>query len=116
LKNRFDESYPLKTERASLKRITDSMLCAARSRTLRWQAYLRHALAQQPEGVEQTFKFFTKNEFPDVPWDRFLEEIKVLGKVLAGMPSATSSPPITTRAKLRDITTRRPIVVQRPAA
>ena len=115
LKNRFDELYPLKTERASLKRTTDYMLCAARSRTLRWQAYLRHALAQQPEGVEQTFKFFTKNEFPDVPWDRFLEEFKALGKVLAGMPPATSSPPITTRAKLRDITTRRPIVVQRPA-
>src|SRR5271157_6072218 len=44
LKKRFDEAYLLKTERASLKRITDYMLCAARSRTLRWQAYLRHAL------------------------------------------------------------------------
>jgi len=74
LKERFDTSFPLKTARASLKRITDYMLCAARSRTLRWQAYLRHALAQQPEGVEQTFRFFTKNEFPAVPWDRFLEE------------------------------------------
>jgi len=116
LKKRFDEAYLLKTEKASLKRITDYMLCAARSRTLRWQAYLRHALAQQPEGVEQTFKFFTKNEFPDVSWDRFLEEIKVLGKVLAGMPPATSSPPITARAKLRDIATRPPIPVQRPAA
>ena len=112
LKNRFDEAYLLKTERASLKRITDYMLCAARSRTLRWQAYLRHALAQQPEGVEQTFKFFTKNEFPDVPWNGFLEEIKALGEVLA----AKQSPPITARAKLRGITTRRPILVQRLAA
>jgi hypothetical protein len=68
LKKRFDEAYLPKTERASLKRITDYMLCAARSRTLRWQAYRRHALVQQPEGVEQTFKFFTKNEFPAVPW------------------------------------------------
>jgi len=116
LKERFDKAFPLNTEKASLKRITDYMLCAARSRTLRWQAYLRHALAQQPEGVEQTFKFFTKNEFPDVSWDRFLEEIKVLGKVLAGMPPATSSPPITARAKLRDIATRPPTPVQRPAA
>ncbi len=115
LKNRFDEAYPLKTERVSLKRITDYMLCAARSRTLRWQAYLRHALAQQPEGVEQTFKFFTKNEFPAVPWDRFLEEIKLLGEVLAGMSPATS-PPITARAKLRGITTLPPIPVQRRSA
>ncbi len=111
LKNRFDESY-LKTERASLKRITDYMLCAARSRTLRWQAYLRHALVQQPEGVEQTFKFFTKNEFPEVPWNEFLGAIKALGEVLA----ATPSPPITARTKLRDIATRRPILVQKPAA
>ena len=112
LKKRFDEAYLLKTERASLKLITDYMLCAARSRTLRWQAYLRNALAQQPEGVEQTFKFFTKNEFPEVPWNKFLEEIKALGKVLA----AKQSPPITARAKLRGITTRRPIPVQRLAA
>ncbi len=112
LKKRFDEAYLLKPERAPLKRITDYMLCAARSRTLRWQAYLRHALAQQPEGVEQTFKFFTKNEFPEVPWNEFLGAIKALGEVLA----ATPSPPITARTKLRDIATRRPILVQKPAA
>src|SRR5271157_4343028 len=115
LKKRFDEAYRDKAEEKSLKRIADYMLCAARSRTLRWQAYLRHALAQQPEGVEQTFKFFTKNEFPDVSWDRFLEEIKALGEVLAGMPPATSSSATTARAKLRHIATRRPILV-RPAA
>jgi len=109
LKARFDTAFPLKTDRASLNRITDYMLCAARSRALRWQAYLRHALVQQPEGVEQTYKFFTKNEFPEVPWIRFLEEIKALGEVLV----ATPSPPITARAKLRDIANRPPIPVQR---
>jgi len=113
LKERFDEAYPLKTERASLKRITDYMLCAARSRALRWQAYLRHALAQQPEGVEQTFKFFTKNEFPEVPWNEFLGAIKALGEVLARMPAAPSSSATTARAKLRGITTLPPIPVQR---
>ena len=116
LKKRFDEAYLLKTEKASLKRITDYMLCAARSRTLRWQAYLRHALVQQPEGVEQTFKFFTKNEFPEVPWNGFLGAIKALGEVLAGMPPATSSSAITARTKLRNIATRRPVPVQRAAA
>ena len=113
LKERFDELFGRTSQKESLKSIVNSMLCAARSRRLRWQAYLRLALVQSPETVEQTFRYFTKNEFPDVPWGAFLDQRKALGDVLTKTPSPTSSSLASARSKLQGIANRRPIPVQK---
>ncbi len=75
LKERYDAMYREAGDRMSLKRVADYMLCAAKSRSLRRQAYLRYAMAQDPERVRQVFDAFTKTEFPDVPWQSYLDAI-----------------------------------------
>jgi len=99
------------------------MLCAARSRGLRWQAHLRFAMVQEPERVRPTFDAFTRNEFPGMPFEAYLEEIKNLDAVLKAFPASapqTVSPSSAdlARKKLRNITKRQPLDVQqkRPAA
>ncbi len=49
LKHRFDAMRRNSHDPASLKRVADFMLCAARDRPTRWQAYLRYAMVQEPE-------------------------------------------------------------------
>jgi hypothetical protein len=121
LEKRYDAMYQSGSGQASLKRVADFMLCAARNRPLRWQAYLRFALAQEPERVRQTFDVFTRNEFPDVRWEAYLEEIKDLGAVLKSVPAAlprtpAHSAPETVRRKLGGITRRPPVDVKRRVA
>jgi len=122
LKERFNVMYQRGRDKASLKRVADFMLCAARNRPLRWQAYLRCALAQEPERVRQINDAFTRNEFPDMPWQAYLEQIKNLGDVLKSVPAqepktAAPSSRVTARGKLGGIARCQPLDVQlRPAA
>jgi hypothetical protein len=92
LKKRFDAMHQNDRDPESLERVADFMLCAAESRPLRWQAYLRYAMVQEPERVRQTFDAFTRNEFPDVPWQAYLDQIKSLGEVLKSIPIAEPQP------------------------
>jgi hypothetical protein len=114
LKHRFDAMRCQGHDPVSLKRIADFMLCAAKDRSLRWQAYLRYAMVQEPEKVKRTFDTFTRHEFPDVPWQAYLDEIKNLAEVLNFIPvaeprrAATSSSG-STLSKLSGITTRKSI-------
>ena len=89
---------------------------AAKSRAIRWQAYLRYALAQSPERVRQVFDTFTKSEFPDVPWQSYLDQMEDLGRLLksvtAGKPQSTVPAPAqsaTVRSKLQGIAGRQPL-------
>jgi len=82
LKERYDAMYHNSRDRASCKRVAGFMLCAARSRDLRWQAHLRYAMVQEPERLRPTFDAFTRSEFPGVSFQAYLEEIKNLGAVL----------------------------------
>jgi hypothetical protein len=88
LKDRFNTMYQHSRDPVSLKRVADFMLCAAESRPLHWQAYLRYAMVQEPEQVRRTFDAFTRNEFPDVSWQGYLDEIRSLGEVLESIPVA----------------------------
>lgn len=92
LKQRFDAMRRQGHDQPSLKRVADFMLCAAENRPLRWQAYLRYAMVQEPEKVRQTFDAFVRNEFPNVPWETYLDEIKSLGEVLESIPTAEPQP------------------------
>jgi len=76
---------------------------------------LRLALVQEPEKVEQTFGYFTRNEFPDVPWVKFLDEIRLLDEVLTKTTPVVSPSPVTTRSKLRGIAGKPPIPVREAA-
>jgi hypothetical protein len=121
LEKRYDAMYQIGSDQASLKRVADFMLCAARSRALRWNAYLRFAMAQSPDRVRQTFEAFTRNEFPDVPWEAYLEEIKNISEVLksvsAAVPrTAARSGPENVPRKLRGITRREPVADRRLVA
>jgi len=87
LKKRYDAMYHDGRDRASCKRVADFMLCAARTRGLRWQAHLRYAMVQEPERLRQTFDAFTRNEFPSMPFEAYLEEIKNLDAVLKSVPA-----------------------------
>jgi len=84
LKEHYDAMYQGGGDRTSLKKVADYMLCAARSRSLRWQAYLRYAMAQDPERMRQAFDAFTKNEFPGVPWASYLDALKELKELVRG--------------------------------
>ncbi len=121
LKKKYDAMYHMGLDQASLKRVADFMLRASRSRALRWEAYLRYAMAQYPERVRQTFDAFTRNEFPGVAWQTYLEGIKNLSDVLKSVPPAprrTDSPssPATVHGKLEAIARCQPIKVERQAA
>ena len=114
LKKRFDAIHQRGGNPAALEQIADFMLCAAENRSLRWQAYLRYAMVQEPEKVRRTFEAFTRHEFPDVPWQAYLDEIKSLGEVLRSIPvaepqRAVASSSGSTLSKLSGITTRKSI-------
>ena len=65
LKRRSDALHQQGHDAASLERMTDFMLCSAKNRSLRWQAYLRLAMVQEPQRVRQTFNAFVRHEFPE---------------------------------------------------
>jgi hypothetical protein len=115
LKKRFDAMHQGGEDPAHLKQIADFMLCAAVNRSIRWQAYLRYAMVQEPEKIRQTFDAFTHHEFPDVPWQTYLDEIKGLREVLASVRVAVSSL-VTALYRLRGIANRQPIDVCQPTA
>ena len=48
LQRRYDAMYGAGGEQDVLKQAADYMLCAAKTRAIRWQAYIRYALAQSP--------------------------------------------------------------------
>jgi hypothetical protein len=112
LRNRYDATYGAGGEQDILKRTADYMLCAAKTRAIRWQAYIRYALAQSPDRVRQIFDMFTKNEFPDVPWQSYVDEIKDLRHLLTSVPAGQSTSvapglPAGARGKLAGITRRK---------
>ena len=114
LQKRYDAMYGAGGEQDVLKRTADYMLCAAKTRAIRWQAYLRYALAQSPERVRQIFDTFTKNEFPDVPWQSYVDQMEdlrcLLKSVPAGKPqSAAPAPSAAVRSKLQGIAGRPPL-------
>jgi hypothetical protein len=114
LSKRFDAMYHLRRDPVYLKRIADFALCSARSRMLRWKAYLRYASVQDPDRVQRTFETFTHREFPDVAWEVFLNEVKGLCDVLQAVPrmetpTAPPSSPATVLPKVRGIAAVSPI-------
>ena len=120
LKPRFDAMHQGGSDRASLKKVADFMLCAARSRPLRWQAYLRFAACQEPERLRQTFDAFVRPEFPDATWQGYLDQIHSLLEVLRHIPvqapqRAPAPSMVSTRSKLHGIAQRRPIDPRRAA-
>ncbi|MHB1561691.1 MAG: hypothetical protein ACYC61_29935 [Isosphaeraceae bacterium] len=120
LKRRFDAMHQSGSEPASLKRVADFMLVAARSRPLRWQAYLRFAAFQEPERLQRTFAAFVRPEFPDATWQGYLDEIHSLLEVLRHVPvqapqRAPAASMVSTRSKLHGIARRLPIDPRRAA-
>ncbi len=108
LLRRFDALYHLAREPEYLKRIADFALCAARSRTLRWRAYLRYASVQGADRVRRMFESFAHREFPGTSWKAFLEEVKSVCDVLGAVPRlepqpAPPSSPATALPKMRGI-------------
>lgn len=113
LMNRFDIWYYYHRDREYLKYMADFTLCAAKSRELRWKAYLRFASVQEPEKVRRTFDAFTRREFPGVAWEYYLHQIKELQDVLTNVRPVESSnhvmtSHISTESKLRGIAGVRP--------
>ncbi len=92
LLRRFDAMYHLGREPEYLKRIADFALCAARSRTLRWKAYLRYASVQEADRVRRMFESFAHREFPDTSWEAFLEEVTSVCDVLRAVPRLEPQP------------------------
>jgi macrodomain Ter protein organizer (MatP/YcbG family) len=116
LLRRFDAMYHLGRDAAYLKRIADFALCAAKSRQLRWRAYLRYASVQDAERVRQTFESFAHREFPNATWEAFLDEVKSVCDVLHAVPtmavqSALPSSPVTALPKVSGIAAARPLHV-----
>jgi hypothetical protein len=114
LQRRYDAMYGAGGEQDVLKRTADYMLCAAKTRAIRWQAYIRYALAQSPERVRPIFDTFTKSEFPDVPWQSYVDQMENLRHLLKSVPagkpqSAAPAPSAAVRGKLQGIAGRRPI-------
>jgi hypothetical protein len=114
LRNRYDASYGAGGEQDTLKRIADYMLCASKNRALRWQAYLRYALAQAPDRLRPVFDTFTKSEFPAVPWQSYVDQMDDLRRLLKSVPAgksqfAASTSSTAVSGKLRGIAARRPM-------
>ena len=114
LLKRFDAMFGQSQDRADLKRIADFALCAARSRDLRWKAFLRYAAAQEADRMKATFDRFIHAEFPNVSWDCFLNELKTLldiWKVLPIPATITQVNPSggSTRQNLHDIANDKPL-------
>jgi hypothetical protein len=114
LHGRYDAMYGAGGEHDVLKRTADYMLCAAKTRASRWQAYIRYALAQSPERVRQIFDTFTNSEFPDVPWQSYVDQMEDLRRLLKSVPAGKSqsgapAPSAAVRGKLQGIAGRRPI-------
>jgi len=86
LLKRFDAMMGAHRHRTDLKRIADFALCATRSRTLRWKAFIRYAASQEPDKVQRTFDRFIHAEFPQVSWDVFVSELKTLRDVWDAQP------------------------------
>jgi hypothetical protein len=112
LQRRFDAMYGAGGAQDVLKRTADYMLCAAKTRAIRWQAYLRYSLAQSPERVRQIFDTFTKSEFPDVPWQTYVDQMDDLRHLLKSVSAGKSQSvaPATSasaRGKLAGITRRK---------
>jgi hypothetical protein len=121
LKRRIDAMLQHGHDPAALKRVADFMLCAAKKRPLRWQAYLRFAMAQEPERIRPTFDAFVRHEFPNMAWESYLDEIKVLRETLRSVPVEVPRPVAvsshaTTLSKLHDLTKELPIDVYQSAA
>ncbi len=62
-----------------------------------------------------------RREFPDVPWQTYLDEIKSLGEVLQSIPVEQPHPvavssPLTVLSHVRGIASRQPIDVCQPKA
>ncbi len=73
-------------------------------------------MAQDPQRVRQVFDAFTKNEFPDVPWQSYLNAIKDMSDVLKTVPGVPSPPvpsptAVSARRKLAGIARRPPLNV-----
>ena len=114
LLKRFDAMIGIRRDRADLKRIADFALCAARSRELRWKAYLRYAATQEPDRMKRTFDRFIHTEFPKENWDCFLNELKTLRDILKVLPITTTVTQVdpsgcSTRQSLRDIANDKPL-------
>ena len=114
LLKRFDAMIGVSRDRVDLKRIADFALCAARSRDLRWKAYLRYAAAQEPDQVKRTFDRFIHAEFPRVSWEYFLSELKTLQAVWDSQPvflpvSHVSANCSSTVPKLHEIANEKPL-------
>lgn len=114
LLRRFDAMFGQNPDRADLKRIADFALCAARSRELRWKAYLRYAAMQEPDRMRPTFDRFVYTEFPKVNWDCFLNELKNLRDILKVLPITTTVTQVdpsgcSTRQNLHDIANDKPL-------
>ena len=81
----FDRSLALpKPPWDRLERTADIALCAARDRTVRYQALKRYCLslyfnpARPPERVETVFRLVVRTEFPDVTWGPFCDSINLI--------------------------------------
>lgn len=119
LLQRFDAMIGMSRDRADLKRIADFALCAARSRNLRWKAFLRYAATQEPDQVKRTFDRFIHAEFPNVSWDTFISERKTLQVVWDSQPifppvSHASGNCRSTVPKLHEIANEKPLVLVAP--
>ncbi|WP_254053605.1 hypothetical protein [Singulisphaera sp. GP187] len=121
IKRRFDARFHQGHQKAALKRVADFMLCAARTRDLRWQAYLRYAMSQEPDRVQPVFDSFIQGEFPDADWPGFLKQIESQSGVLKAVQipeirSSSASQSQNARSKLMNITNQPPLNVMNPVA
>ena len=119
LLERFDAMMGMCRDRADLKRIADFALCAARSRDLRWKAFVRYAAAQEPDRVKPTFDRFIRAEFPNVSWENFISERKTLQAILESQPVFLPVLHVSTNCsstvpKLHEIANEKPLILVAP--
>ena len=112
LLDRFDAMYRIGRDRQYLKRIADFALCAARTKELRWRAYLFFSTVQDQDRVQGMFDTFIQREFPATNWEEFISARGALRDSLGSAPSLPTpagppaSGPSTARSKLRGIASR----------